>query len=324
MDKQAYLEKLRRLKELKDLKVSQQAPKSPESVPSALEAAGRGTLQGVTAGTSDEGIGAARGLLDDLKSVFSSEASAGPKPAYDEHGRITNQNELTGTYSQHRDAERTANKAAEQAHPLAYGGGQIAGGVATGLLTGGAGVGRLAAEGAVHGLGASESEDVTGVAKDALLGGGAGIGGAALGKVTSKVGNAILNASTPAATTLEVGRKVGDTISKRMGAASGATMGGAVGGIPGAIAGGVAGEGIERYGGRVVNAVADKLTPAANMADQAFQKVTGVARERLSPKYQKILQDAQARGGRSLAITHFLLSNEDPDYQAQTSQSGSK
>lgn len=130
--------------------------------PGGFESVGRGLLQGVTLGFSDE-IGGAIGSLFSDKS-----------------------------YSQIRDEIRANDKAAKEAHPFLYGAGEIGGGIATAFVPGlnvakGASLAKtalsLGAQGAAAGLGGSEATDIGGMAKDAAIGGvlGAGIGAAAHG-----------------------------------------------------------------------------------------------------------------------------------------------
>ena len=149
-----------------------QPPAAPAAQPSTVEALGRGALQGVSAGFSDEITGA-------LESLFSNKS-----------------------YTQARDEARAANAAAKEAHPYAYGGGEIAGGVGTSFVPGlGAAKGAsvlshaLAAgrAGALYGLGASNADltkhDFQGAAKDAITSAleGAAIGGA-IGGIGKGVG----------------------------------------------------------------------------------------------------------------------------------------
>src|SRR5919109_918457 len=145
----------------------------PESEkPSGLEAFGRGAAQGATLGFSDELVGLGHALFADRDYAGSE-------------------------YRKARDREREANHAAEAAHPWAYGGGNLAGGVATSFVPGlgiakGAGVLKTALGaaklGAFQGLGESESEDVGGMAFDALKSGA--LAGTTAGVLQHVVGNA--------------------------------------------------------------------------------------------------------------------------------------
>lgn len=133
---------------------------------SGFEAAGRGALQGATFGFGDEAIGGVTGALDAL---------SGPETFGD-------------AYRRNRDESRASNALSKEAHPYAYGAGQVGGGLAGALATGGTGagaglLGRLgigAALGAANGLGSSEADltkgEVGQAAKDTALGGAVGVG----------------------------------------------------------------------------------------------------------------------------------------------------
>lgn len=144
----------------------------PETAPKeigALEAAGRGALQGVTLGFSDEIYGGGKALLDSL---------------------IEGDFEGFGDrYRTERDAVRRANEEAERQNPNAYLGGNIAGSLATSVVPGlniakaGTLAGRAAMAGALGagaGLGVSEADLTKGefgrAALDTVAGGVLGAG----------------------------------------------------------------------------------------------------------------------------------------------------
>lgn len=157
-----------------------------------LESFARGALQDVTFGMADEALGG-------IKSVFSDK-----------------------TYEQERDAIREANDIAQEANPMTYMGGGVAGSLATAALpvVGLAGkvrtgltsglVGRSAMVGAVQGglggLGYSREENAADIAKDAALGAGMGfgvggltaLGSKALKGFTDKITDAVDEAVDPA------------------------------------------------------------------------------------------------------------------------------
>jgi len=139
----------------------------PEEV-SELESGARGTLQGVTAGFSDEISGGIEALWEKAK------------------GDPSTFGEL---YKAKRDESREANKAAEKANPASYTTGNVAGAVGSAFIPGlgGATLGKLALQGAATGLGASEADltegDVTGAAKDTAIGAGVGIAAGLAGKL---------------------------------------------------------------------------------------------------------------------------------------------
>jgi hypothetical protein len=136
---------------------------SPEDSVGVLEAYGRGALQAGTAGFADEITGGVEHLLTG-------------KP-----------------YDQARDESRANNQAAQEQHPVAYGAGNLTGGVATafvpgmGAATAGGRIAMGAGLGAVNGLGSSDADltkgDVGGAAVDAATGGL--MGGAVSGALES-------------------------------------------------------------------------------------------------------------------------------------------
>lgn len=122
--------------------------------PGYIESALRGLKQGATFGFGDEITGA-------LESALTSK-----------------------TYKQARDEARANDAAAAEANPLTYGAGEIGGGLATTLATGGAAGGALAGlkgaalAGAAYGAGSSDADltegDVGGLARDTAIGAGVG------------------------------------------------------------------------------------------------------------------------------------------------------
>jgi hypothetical protein len=138
-----------------------------------LESLGRGALQGATLGTSDEIVGGAEALWEKAKG----------NPA--EFGKL---------YEQHRDESRANNRAAKEANPKTYTGGEIGAGLATMAVPGlaaakGAKFAKVldasARAGTIGGLGFSEGETPKEILKDGVTGGyiatmlplvGAGVG----------------------------------------------------------------------------------------------------------------------------------------------------
>lgn len=138
------------------------APNRHEEQIGAAQALGRGALQGLSFGFSDEIAGAIGSLFSDK------------------------------SYEQVRDESRASNAAAESQHKALYTTGEIGGGLATSFIPGlnvakGASIAGAAAKaaglGAAAGLGSSEAKDFRGLAMDtaksALIGGV--VGGAAQG-----------------------------------------------------------------------------------------------------------------------------------------------
>jgi hypothetical protein len=146
------------------------APATQLTEPGRAEALGRGALQGVTLGFSDEIAGAIGSLFSDK------------------------------SYSQIRDESRAANEAARQAHGGFYLGGELVGGAATSVVPGlniakGASIataaGKAALAGGLSGIGSSDKQDFAGVAMDAAK---AAAAGAVIGGATQGLSNAISKA----------------------------------------------------------------------------------------------------------------------------------
>lgn len=158
------------------------------------ESVARGALQGVTFGTADELSGATEALGN---------AAFGDEKLQD----------LLSNYRKYRDESRSHFDAAEKANPKSFMAGDIGAGLATGLLTGGAGavanLGKVgleqsvkqlailgAKQGAASALGHSDADLTTGdldqykqAAKDTAIGAGVGgVAGATLPVVAQKIG----------------------------------------------------------------------------------------------------------------------------------------
>lgn len=154
----------------------------PEKV-SQLESGLRGAAQGASLGFADELTGGLEAAKDWITN--------------DPSGFMEN-------YKKHRDESRVNYKAAEAANPKTYLGGQLGGSVPTlfvpglGAAEAGTGlasiIGRGALQGGAMGLGASEGENASDLARDTAIGatvGGAtgAVGEEVLGPVISGVGN---------------------------------------------------------------------------------------------------------------------------------------
>lgn len=169
------------------LKYTEDAPAPP---PSTGEAVGRGALQGASLGWGDEIAAAADTLISKIPGVRS--AAEYLAPAAGGRGGSLSYTDPNVTYQQRRDAYRATNAAAKEAHPYAYGGGEVAGGIATAFAPGmtlakGAGALKVGAQGAALGgaaaAGESEAKDVKGLLKDTAEGAAiGGVGGAVLHK----------------------------------------------------------------------------------------------------------------------------------------------
>lgn len=161
---------------------------------SALESAGRGLVQGSTAGFADELGGAVQGGLDSIYGLF------GDSPS-EVNARLAEQG-FTGDvgptssgqmYTQGRDEMRELDRQAKEANPSAYTAGEIGGGIASSFVPGlnlgkGASLAKIAAQsaamGGAAGLGLSDADLTKGefgqaawdTAKGAAVGGAIGAG----------------------------------------------------------------------------------------------------------------------------------------------------
>lgn len=153
------------------------APQQPDV--SQMESLGRGALQGVTFGLSDEIYG-------------------GAKAAYD---KVFGSGDFSGTYAKERDAVRAANTAAQEANPTSYFAGELGGGVA--LPFGAARMGLRGAQAVNAGLGArSLAAAKEGAAYGAAYGFGKGEGGLesqALSTLGGAAGGGVVGGALPGA-----------------------------------------------------------------------------------------------------------------------------
>lgn len=135
----------------------------PKNDVSTVDAIGQGVGQGLTFGLSDEigaGIGAAG---NSVAGVF---------------GGGTGE-DLGDYYTRVRDENRAVLHDAEEQHPWAYNGGNVAGSIPLALVGGAPATGarllaRAGLEGAAYGAGQSEADSVGGVVSDAAVGGTVG------------------------------------------------------------------------------------------------------------------------------------------------------
>ena len=143
---------------------------------SEIESGLRGLAQGASFGFADELTGGAEALW---------EAAKGDPATFGE------------LYKRARDESRANYKTAEETNPKSYMAGQVGGAVGTALVPGlgGAGIAKLAAQGAAQGLGSSEADllegDLAGAARDTAIGG-------SIGAATGAIGKGISNALAPA------------------------------------------------------------------------------------------------------------------------------
>lgn len=157
-----------------------------KETPGQLESLIRGGAQGASMGFADEITGALESLGGDK------------------------------TYQQARDESRANYKAAEEANPKTYLGGEFGGAAATALIPGlgEATIPKLVAQGAAYGLGSSEADLTSGKAEDVLhaaedtakggaVGGAMGLAGKALSKVLPKVAKTALSTLGPSTEAIE-------------------------------------------------------------------------------------------------------------------------
>lgn len=187
--------------EISEADLAPAAAPAPKATPGVGMSAAKGAVQGATLGFGDE-IQAAGDFVASkvpgLRTVLQALNRGGGAP-------IDNP---ALTYQQRRDAYRANDKAAQAANPVAFGAGELAGGVAVPVLGVGAGGGvvrtlaRGAALGGVGALGNSEADltkgDVANAAKDAATGTVGGLVMGALGKGTSKAAGGALDRVTRA------------------------------------------------------------------------------------------------------------------------------
>jgi hypothetical protein len=128
--------------------------------PGAGEAAARGAVQGATAGFSDEAVGGVKGgLARIVRGMYNAAHSIDQRVPQSDVDPMK-------VYVDARDAERGKNAAAREAHPIAFGAGEVGGGLA---LPGGS-LAKAAGTGLVSGLGHSDTKDVGDAAAGAVTG----------------------------------------------------------------------------------------------------------------------------------------------------------
>lgn len=159
-----------------------EAPAAQPEGPSTLEAASRGYAQGGTFGFADELSGALQAGFD--RYLTRAQETLGGKVVANPLDELE---KLKRSYVANRDAVRREEERIKEAHPTAYGVGDVAGGMATGAALP---VSRLSsiAQGAASGLGQSESESLGGDVASTFLGGALGNVGHDVGRGLSKAG----------------------------------------------------------------------------------------------------------------------------------------
>jgi hypothetical protein len=234
--------------------VFEDTPATAQSGPSNLTAFGRGAAQGATLGFADEFGGMAKAgvrVAGDVRTpgpkalakmypgVPYPEAAArwfdANRPDVKAAGAAEEARIAQGaSYESERDKIREADRAAREAHPVAFGAGEFTGAAATAPLMSVAAPARAATlttrvaqgalsaapVGAVFGLGASESKDVGGQMLDAFTGAGTAAG---LGAALPVVGEGVRKVAAPIArrlsqTAIEQGQKALSGVSSALSA----------------------------------------------------------------------------------------------------------
>jgi len=184
------------LLELEEEEAQYQASKVAAG-PSKGDSALKGAQQGLTFGFADEMGGAIQGGMDKVAGLF------GESPT-EINARLLSEGtsgnigptDLNQMYLTARDENRDDYKKAQQANPGSYLFGSVAGGVLANAVPGaglakGAGIAKTlssaALQGAAFGAGGSEQENIGGIVRDSLIGGGVGLLGGAAGYGVGKV-----------------------------------------------------------------------------------------------------------------------------------------
>lgn len=275
---------------------------------SELDSSARGAAQGLSFGLRDEAAGALQNPLGGLKEIankFGADFS----------------DEDVDSYKKERDESRRLDLEAKEANPISFGTGQVGGAIVPTLLTGGAGgIGALAAQGAVQGLGTSEAEDLGGLAEDAAIGGSIGAASGVAGKLLSNTGTGIANATQDVVervatnptlskvANLQPAQKIKSFIQEPIKKVLGDEIGDFVGKQAGRIA---------AYKTPGVN-IAQGVSDAASLVQKGAQKVADLDLTTIIPKLGKfapVLQNAASRGSQSVAATHYILQSSNPEYQ---------
>lgn len=164
-------------------------PQAPRQKPTAAQAFGLGATQGATLGFGDEAQAAVEALAEKVPWANPLRVAAQVWEGRPLSELESSKKPLGQLYREARQGHRQELTAAQEAEPLAYGGGQLAGALVTApVMPGGQArtlgqvVKQGALMGAVGGLGASEAETLPDMAKDVATGAAAGAGVGALGK----------------------------------------------------------------------------------------------------------------------------------------------
>lgn len=306
MDARQELEELRRLDELESRAAITPAP-TPEI--SQLQSAGKGAIQGATAGFGDEIAGGIDALLSKTGTLFTGDA---PNPYADQP--------IADVYKSGRNEVRQDNAQASEVNPLSYLGGMIGGGAAlpgTGSLKG------MTALGGASGLGLSNQEDIAGMAGDTAKGAGIGLLGGLLTRGTKTLPQAAPAAKGPnAGWDFPVRNDLGEAVKSSLPSLSNQAPAAvksnfmlpqfikdAASGPAATVAGVMSGGKSIPVTEAIRSGIVEKGINGAIDASKAI--VNKTANSRFAPLIQKAAQS----GGNQLAVQHFLLGNKDAEYQ---------
>lgn len=306
-----------------------QSPKEPTS---GTSAALEGFKQGGSLGLSDEAGGVIDALLSKTGNLFVPEGGKNP---YEDKS-------IGQVYKEGRDEERVKSQIANKDHPGIYNSTALASGALTTLPA--SGLKAALAIGGTAGFGSSNKDSATGLALDTAKGAGiAGLGsklGDLVGSIISKARTATPIVSSaeglasgitglPKAEMPSILRRTTNELpaitAKSEGLVGNGLKGLAVDLLSGGATHGLAAPTMVAKG-LVQSPTSQQMTqkglqtiaPTLKSADKTIQ--TGAdflskGFQKLQPQYQTLLKQASDKGGRSLAITHFLLGQNDPNYQ---------
>jgi hypothetical protein len=258
--------------------------KPADTEPGVGESIGRGLAQGATLGFADELAGGGEALLDKLRG------------AHEALGEL---------YTKHRNESRANFEKAKEAHPIFYGAGQLAGGLAPALATGGASIPEQlvagAALGGANAIGNLNELDQKGALGQVATGVVGGAAGAGLGNVLAR-GAGVL--AKPAGEAIEKAAPTVEEAVKKLGEA----------GVIGSLAHGNVPAAVGAVGARLAAPLAGKATSGLGQALGAVGRAAA-KNPALLGRYGQILATAADAGPAALAATHFAMAQRDPEYQ---------
>ena len=103
-----------------------------------------------------------------------------------------------------------------------------------------------------------------------------------------------------------------------MGSVAGYAIGGPVGGAIGGVTGFVTGSAIDKFGRAGFTDAVRSAAGGIKKGDEVINSSVSFADDLINKvplKYREAIRAASQKGGKTLAVTHFLLSQQDPEYQ---------